>query len=1160
MRIANLHRIFATVGMLLLTVSLCAQIPADCADKQQTNNWPEFYCDCKYAADTFQLPLDIQISDARWFKGTISDLSQGISAYLNSDCPMMFEVYPFCTSKTSEYEKIFEQNTANTIDGASIKQRLEEAGYGSAEGTFYICISPINGLGGRLILRSEADGMPSSCLDPLSIYPGMTLYSTQATDVYVVDPSNIEEANDIIIFWDGGNGASCELQLTSNSCDGTVVDEVTLDATNNCYTLTAKLLDEAWFNDEKFYLHFNHAPNTAGYVRCLVPEYSIVYTDTTICQGMGIQLADTLLTESTTYCVDTVFLHTNQYRVNYLRVTVVEPEIEPDTMAFKYTQQPYLYRNQHTISKPGNYDLTIHIPGQCDEQYALHVYHDIDTLVNVVDTFLCYGASFEYNGKLYLQDVSLGTSTWKNQDTLIFDTINVYFATTPEIVYDTIMQYDYKYGKTFKQTGDFAFIYTNPTTYCVDSIYLHVLPGVDDGVKYDYYYIDTTLCQGMEYEDYYGNLYATSTVLYDTIWRIPNKHCEIEITTITFTESEIQFDTISIKTTQLPYKYNKYCTVDTFGIYDYVVHVDGRCDERYQLLVCHDIDTIYQSLDTTICQGKSYTYEGLEYTTDITLVDTLQLDADTYQILTTNVLFTVPEITPDTLALKTTDLPYTYRNQYVVDDFGMHDVLLSLPEVCDEHYLLHVSHDIDTLTQSLDTTLCQGMVYLHNGVEYTTATTFMDSAWVNDDTFALTTVSVTFLAPETQNDTLSLRSTDLPYTYRNQHTITTYGDYDLTIHVDGECDERYQLLVLHDIDTLTQSLDTTLCQGMAYLYNGVEYTTDTTLIDTLQHDADTYQILTIQVSFLVPDIQPDTISLKTTDLPYTYRNQYVVDDFGEHDVLISLPDVCDEHYALYVWHDLDTIVASVDTVLCQGKAYVHNGVAYTASTILVDTLQLDADTYQILTTNVLFTAPEITPDTLALKTTDLPYTYRSQYVIPVDGLDKDYDVLIHTQGVCDERYLLHVYHQIDTILQSLDTTLCMGRVFIFDEYEYTEPTTVLDSIWLNDDTWQITTLNLAFTAPTMEYDTIWLSSVELLEGYYYEPADTMVHAAGEYFYEILTYNDCTRHLTLTVNEKIPSVLDNIPVSNRPRLIMRDGMVYILYGEECFTILGVKLGS
>jgi hypothetical protein len=31
-------------------------------------------------------------------------------------------------------------------------------------------------------------------------------------------------------------------------------------------------------------------------------------------------------------------------------------------LVFKYTQQPYLYRNQHTISTPGNYDLTIHTP------------------------------------------------------------------------------------------------------------------------------------------------------------------------------------------------------------------------------------------------------------------------------------------------------------------------------------------------------------------------------------------------------------------------------------------------------------------------------------------------------------------------------------------------------------------------------------------------------------------------------------------------------------------------------------------------------------------------------------------------------------------------------------------------------------------------------
>ena len=1043
----NKYRLLLSFLLLASTSTFLAQIPEDCADRQQANNWPEYYCDCKYTAEDFSLPLDIQISDTRWFKGKISDLAQGISAYLNSDCPMKFEVYPFCTSKTPEYEKIFEQNQANSIDGTSIKNRLEEAGYGSVEATFYISISPVNGLGGRLILRPEADGMPSSCDDPLYIFPGMSLYSTQPTDVYVIDPSNIAEATDIIIYWQGDNNTPCDLQLTSNSCDGPLVDEVTLDATNNCYTLTAEVLDEAWFNDEKFFLHFSHAPNTAGFVHCLVPEYTAAYTDTTICQGMGVQLGDTLLTETTTYPIDTIFLHTNQYRVNYLNVIVIEPEAQQDTLAFQYTQQPYLYRSQHTISAPGNYDLTIHTPGACDERYLLHVYHDIDTVVNVKDTFLCYGSSFKYQGKLYSQDVSFGQAVWKNQDTLLIDTLNVYFATTPDIVYDTIMQNQNKYGKTYKQPGEFRFTYTNPDTYCVDSIYLLVKPNSDLNIQYDYCYIDTTLCQGMEYEDIYGNVYTESTVLYDTIPRVMNKHYEVEITTITFTQPEIQHDTISLKTTQLPYKYNKYCTVDTFDLYDYTVHVDGRCDERYQLMVLHDIDTTYQIVDTTLCQGKVYTYGGVGYTADVTLVDTLQLDADTYQILTIQVVFSEPDIQYDTISLKTTDLPYTYREQYTVETFGVYDVL---------------------------------------------------------------------------------------------------------IHTPGACDERYKLYVHHDIDTTYQTVDTTLCQGKVYTYGGVEYTTDITLIDTLQLDADTYQILTTQVSFLAPDIQLDTISLKTTDLPYTYRNKYTVDNFGEHDVLIHTPGACDELYKLYVHHDIDTTYQIVDTTLCQGKVYTYGGVGYTADVTLVDTLQLDADTYQILTIQVSFLAPDIQSDTISLKTTDLPYTYREQYEVTDFG---NHDVVIAFPNTCDERYYLQVLHDIDTLVLETDTFLCYGKVFVQDMVEYQADTVLQSASWLNADTLQIDILNISFaTLPDVRYDTLTLTQSELP----YQYCDTSLAAFGDY--ELMLYNEegCLEQVNLSVQERIITGVDNTSLFDRPRLILRNGVVYILRGSETFTLLGEKI--
>ena len=62
---------------------------------------------------------------------------------------------------------------------------------------------------------------------------------------------------------------------------------------------------------------------------------------------------------------------------------------------------------------------------------------------------------------------------------------------------------------------------------------------------------------------------------------------------------------------------------------------------------------------------------------------------------------------------------------------------------------------------------------------------------------------------------------------------------------------------------------------------------------------------------------------------------------------------------------------------------------------------------------IAFSAPEAIPDTLALKQAALPYTYRGQETITAFG---DYDLTIRTSGECDERYLLHVYHTIDTCL------------------------------------------------------------------------------------------------------------------------------------------------
>jgi hypothetical protein len=277
--------------------------------------------------------------------------------------------------------------------------------------------------------------------------------------------------------------------------------------------------------------------------------------------------------------------------------------------------------------------------------------------------------------------------------------------------------------------------------------------------------------------------------------------------------------------------------------------------------------------------------------------------------------------------------------------------------------------------------------------------------------------------------------------------VDNFGEHDVLIHTLGTCDERYQLLVLHDIDTTYQTVDTTLCQGKVYTYSGVEYNSDITLIDTLQLDADTYQILTIQVSFLAPDIQLDTISLKTTNLPYTYREQYEVTDFGNHDVVIAFPHPCDERYYLQVLHDIDTLVLETDTFLCYGKVFIQDMVEY----------------------------------------------------------------------------------QVDTVLQSAS--------------------------WLNADTLQIDILNISFaTLPDVRYDTLTLTQSELP----YQYCDTSLAAFGDY--ELMLYNEegCLEQVNLSVQERIITGVDNTSLVDRPRLILRNGVVYILRGSETFTLLGEKI--
>lgn len=1269
--------ILCFVLVLVPLATLNAQVTAEnCSETSAAQGWPSYYCDCKFNYHDFALPLDIEISDSTWFKASLSDLSQGLSAYLYSDCDMSFDVYVLCTSKEPKYQAVFTRNQTNSIDSQTIKERLEENGYGDVDATFYICIAPIYGFGGRLLANTMDKAFHTTCDDPLHLFPGMTMLSQATNDVYVVDPNDIPYGENVVIQWTSDNNAPCHLSVARGTCNATPFEEYTFNNASDRFVLSAALIDEAWGAEEYFYLHFSHDATATGTIRCLAYNYQETITDTTICQGKVFRYEDITATTSGIYYYDTIQTSLTSYHMYGYNVVFSAPELQYDTLALRYDQLPYEYRGQ-TINAFGDYDLLLQAPDECDEHIALHVSHNLTTIHTVVDTTLCEGQIYEHTTGKYMQDVTLIDSLWHSSDELRITQTNVRFSEM-SVIYDTLglkksklpYRLTNKFGvnATVYAFGDYSYEKTNQYG-CKDSLYLHVYHQPDVFRNYE----EKILCEGSEYT-HNGVVYTSSITLIDSVATDYGDTLTITITDVLFVTNELQYDTLSLRQSQLPYDYRGN-TISDFGEYDLTFDY-GDCDQRLHLTVLHLIDALYQTLDTTLCQGKIFTYNGKDYTTDVAFLDTAMLNPDTCIITSVSALFTVPEPQRDTLALKTIDLPYTYRGQYVIPEGGLdkdYDVLIHLDDVCDERYLLHVYHQVDTLAQTIDTVLCQGRIYVYSKeLLIQSDTIFLDSIQLNADTFCITSVNVQFTEPETQNETLYLKTTDLPYTYRNQYVIPEGGldkDYDVLIHTAGECDERYLLHVCHKIDTLRHTVDTMLCQGKFFEYEGKQYTSDTTFMQKLLLDDDTYLITTVNLTFMEPDPQYISLPLKHSDLPYTYGGLTdTITAFGNYDFTIhtlgecderhlvhafhkmdtiqqivdsavcgynfayedkyytedktfvtylpynqdtvianvlnvyftsekvdryqtlilkpsqlpytyNLPDFstwkithfgdfdkeytnittwCDEHLHLHVQPLIDTLYQSIDTTFCQGAIYPYrNTLTITSDTTFADTLQRDADTYVITSVSVTFTAPEAIPDTLALKQAALPYTYRGQETITAFG---DYDLTIRTSGECDERYLLHVYHDIDTLYMNVDTTLCEGRIFIHNELEYTQPAILLDSSWLNMDTWQITTIDIAFTTPDMEYDTIVVKTEELLAGYYYEPADTMVYAAGNYFYEILTYNDCTRHLTLTVNEELTSAVDDLPCTDQPRLIMRNGVVYIIRGKECFTILGMKIDN
>lgn len=462
----------------LFTALLClsaqnASARTDCAGYKET--YPLHYCDC-YVDHTKLSKLDglndLNFNDSIWFKTSLKTfLNDGLTIYLFSESDVQVDIYQRCTSLSSlAYSFTVAKNQTRDIDKETLLKKLTENGVTELNISVYVVFYPLTeGADCRLMCYPYNRGPQSTADDPLPVLVDMTYVSAHDYDVYELKADVIPSSLALYTQWSEPSNLPCHLRITRGSADGPVVAEHDFLDSQSHFYFDPMLLASVQASGESLFMHYTHDASAAGRIVTKDAKYTEVIEEIAVCQGKGLQLADTLLTEPTTYLYSAEWISATTVQLNKYQLTFTEPELQYDTLYVKSTDLPMQYHG-YTIPAGGygDYDLLVQQEGECDEHYMLHVVHQTTTEYASIDTTLCQGRSFVYKGQTYLTNTSFVDSVWVNEDLQLLTTVTVHF-TVPEMEYDTLYATGIELQEGYYYAPADSYIYA-PGTYVYEII------------------------------------------------------------------------------------------------------------------------------------------------------------------------------------------------------------------------------------------------------------------------------------------------------------------------------------------------------------------------------------------------------------------------------------------------------------------------------------------------------------------------------------------------------------------------------------------------------------------------------------------------------------------------------------------------------------------
>ncbi|MDB5205835.1 MAG: type sorting protein [Flavisolibacter sp.] len=441
---------------------------------------------------------------------------------------------------------------------------------------------------------------------------------------------------------------------------------------------------------------------------------------------------------------------------------------------------------------------------------------------------------------------------------------------------------------------------------------------------------------------------------------------------------------------------------------------------------CVDTNRLYivikkaEVIDTAGCD--SLIYKGIKYLNDTTMVDNILSTLINCDSLVRTVNISIKE-SSSSVSQACVGVYQTYIfNSLALTTSGNYAVTLTNAKGCDSIAKLFL---LVTILQTSALSGCGAVIY--NGYTYTSSTIVYDtvkSQVLNCDS-VIRQVNIQVHTNKTTNLTACANEGDT-YLFNSQ-PITTPGLYITTLNTTTGCDSIVKLYIIFK-KTVTQNISG--CDSV--VHNGIIYYTATNLEDTLRSVVSNCDsIVTITSITINPLKHTYAFACSALGQVYNFNGQQIFVS-GTYTTTYST-SACDSIVHL----NLTVVTEQLQTIQGCG-AVINNGILYTSSTIIRDTVKsvvTSCDSIYKLIRIVIKPLPS-SSKTVCIKEGET-FNFNGQLLL-VTG---NYSTTYLQSGQCDSTVYLYLL-----VSRQQEQTLSGCSAIIFNGISYTSTITITDTV------------------------------------------------------------------------------------------------------------------